>query len=471
MSTSKGPIYESTFYVDADRAEEFDSWLAAHSELAEDSRYVVACRSFPIANDADGHIGRACQYTLTDDDAVGPFLDGPGTDVEAEAEARFDVLFSSRLLREDNSHDTAPEENPDCLNCGTRLRGQYCGTCGQKAHGRMIRLWDLIADAFGDIFELDSRLWRTLVPLLFRPGKLTADYLAGRRARFMPPFRTYLVLSLLFFVVAFFDPRSDLAFLFEPTPQEEIDAQEAADQEAAEEVLNELAASGVIAGNELPPDAAEEIAEASEELKRFRLELERGDSHNEDSPDEGGPDEDGSDGDDCSDITADDLDELPDWFKKRLTPERLQHACERIEAPEGQNAMLDNVLDNIPAALIVLLPIMGLVLLLLYPLSRHYYVEHLLFFVHFHAFFFLLLTIQILLSRLGDAIPALETPTTIVIVAGMLYLPVYLFMAMRRVYGQGRFVTFLKYIALSVAYVFGVSFTAAGVFAIAVFSV
>lgn len=84
MPNSKGPIYESTFYVDAHRAEEFDGWLAAHCEQAEDSRFVVACRSFPIANDADGHIGRACQYTLTDDDAVGPFLDGPGTDVEAE---------------------------------------------------------------------------------------------------------------------------------------------------------------------------------------------------------------------------------------------------------------------------------------------------------------------------------------------------------------------------------------------------
>jgi hypothetical protein len=454
MSLSKGPIYESTFYVDADRAEAFDEWLAAHCELAEDSRFVVACRSFPIANDAEGRIGRTCQYTLTDDDAVGPFLDGLGTDVEAEAEAGFDVLFSSRLLREDNSHDTAPEDTPDCLNCGTRLRGQYCGTCGQKAHGRMIRLWELIADAFGDIFELDSRLWRTVMPLLFRPGKLTADYLAGRRARFMPPFRTYLVLSLLFFVVALFDPRTDFAFLYEPTPQEEIDAEEQADKDATQEILDELAENGVIAGDKLPPEAAAEIAEANEELKSLRLEI------NADDPSKL----------EC-DISSEDLATLPDWFKKRLTPERLHRVCERIQAPEGQNAVLENLLDNIPAALIVLLPVMGLVLLLLYPLSRHYYVEHLLFFVHFHAFFFLLLTIQILLKRLGSAVPALETPLDIVVAAGGLYVPVYLFMAMRRVYGQGRFVTFLKYIALSIAYFCGFALTFAGVLAIAVFSV
>jgi hypothetical protein len=454
MLNSKGPIYESTFYVDADRAEEFDAWLAAHCELAEDSRLILACRSFPIANDADGRIGRACQYTLSDDDAVGPFLDGLGTDVEAEAESRFDVLFSSRLLREDHRHDTAPGENPDCMNCGTRLRGQYCGTCGQKARGRMIRLWELISDAFGDIFELDSRLWRTLVPLLFRPGKLTADYLAGRRARFMPPFRTYLVLSLLFFVVAFFDPRTDFAFLFEPPPETDLATQEADDRDTAQEILDELEENGVIAGDKLPPKAAQEIADANAKLKAFNIQV------NQDHTDE----------DECT-VDSEDLASLPDWFKKRLTPERLQHVCERIQAPDGENALLENLLDNVPAALIILLPIMGLVLLILYPLSRHYYVEHLLFFVHFHAFFFLLLTIQILLSRLGAAVAALETPMDIAVAAGSLYLPVYLFMAMRRVYGQGRIVTFLKYIALVVAYFFGFGVTMLGALAIAAFSV
>ncbi|NIL93612.1 MAG: DUF3667 domain-containing protein, partial [Woeseiaceae bacterium] len=109
--------------------------------------------------------------------------------------------------------------SPDCLNCGAYMRGQYCAVCGQRARGRLISLWELITDAFGDLFELDSRLWQTLIPLLVRPGRLTHDYLQGRRARYMPPFRMYLVLSLLFFVVAFFDPREDLGLLFEPDSQ------------------------------------------------------------------------------------------------------------------------------------------------------------------------------------------------------------------------------------------------------------
>ena len=115
--------------------------------------------------------------------------------------------------------NTQLPDHTDCLNCGTRLRGQYCGNCGQRASSRLISLWELMRDAFGDLLELDSRLWRTLIPLLVRPGKLTRDYLEGRRARYMPPFRMYLVLSVIFFVVAFFDPRDDLSLLFEAEPE------------------------------------------------------------------------------------------------------------------------------------------------------------------------------------------------------------------------------------------------------------
>ena len=51
-----------------------------------------------------------------------------------------------------------------------------------------------------DLTHADSRLWRTLAALLFKPGHLTREFLAGRRARYLPPVRLYLVLSVLFFL-------------------------------------------------------------------------------------------------------------------------------------------------------------------------------------------------------------------------------------------------------------------------------
>ena len=351
-------------------------------------------------------------------------------------------------------------DHPNCLNCGAELQGQYCGICGQRARGRLISLWELLQDAFGDLFEIDSRLWRTLIPLLIRPGRLTLDYLEGKRARYMPPFRMYLVLSVVFFVVAFFDPQDDLSLLFEPepppTPEETAEEAEKWEEAGAEvnEVLDELAGEGIIT-----IDQAEEARDAVDD-DDVNVTLYGGD--------EGGlnfqidPE--------TGECEFSGQDELPDWFKRRLTKERLERTCERIGADEGKT-LLNLVLDNIPIALIVLLPFMALVLKALYPLSRRYFVEHLLFFVHFHSFFFLILTLQILFSRFADLIHLPEAIGILILVAASFYIPVYLYKAMRLVYAQGHIFTFIKYITLVFAYIAGATLTMMGALLFALVSV
>ena len=351
-------------------------------------------------------------------------------------------------------------DHPDCLNCGTELRGQYCGHCGQRASSRLISLWELTRDAFGDLLELDSRLWRTLLPLLIRPGKLTKDYLEGRRARYMPPFRMYLVLSVVFFVVAFFDPRDDLSLLFEPEPgptaQEEQDEAVTTERlDEAEKKIEELREEGRLS-EEQANRAREAIDDEEMNFTMFGDATENGFNVQYDES--------------TGKCTATGEDQLPAWMRKRLTPERLEGICERIAADEGKN-FGTLLLDNIPVALIVLLPFMALVLKGLYPLSRRYFVEHLLFFVHFHSFFFLILTLQILFSRIAGFAFIPEPISILVIVASSFYIPVYLYKAMRRVYGQGHLLTLTKYLVLSIAYTLGASFTILGALLFALFSV
>lgn len=336
-------------------------------------------------------------------------------------------------------------DSPDCLNCGTVLRGQYCGNCGQRAHSRLISLWQLMREAFGDLFELDSRLWRTLGPLLRKPGELTKEYLRGRRARYMPPFRTYLVLSIIFFVVALFDPKDDFGLLFEPEAQATAEETEQ-ELQAAREKLNQLAEQGVIS-----PDVAAEFETEITGDEGFNIQF----------------DEDGEAG--CN-IDADDWNEFPDWIKRRITRDRALQACDRIRADQGRN-FLNLLLDKIPVALIVLLPLMALVLKVLYPLSRRYFVEHLLFFVHFHAFFFLILTLQVLFGRLAGLLSLPQAIPILIIVAASFYIPLYLYLAMRRVYGQGHLVTIGKYIVLFIAYMMGASLTLLGAVVFALLSI
>src|SRR5262249_9671345 len=109
---------------------------------------------------------------------------------------------------------------------------------------------------------------------------------------------------------------------------------------------------------------------------------------------------------------------------------------------------------TLPKALFVFLPVLALVMQALYRRPRRYYVEHLLFFLHNHAFAFLVFAGLALLTSL---IPASAGRLLTWIV--WLYVPCYLFLSIRRVYGQGPWLTFAKLVVLSFAYVTGAGIT------------
>jgi len=92
------------------------------------------------------------------------------------------------------------KEKDACLNCGQPLAGSYCAQCGQQDIDRRQPFWKLLADILRETFDFDSRIARTLSALLIRPGFLTLEYCAGRRAKFSPPLRLYLFVSVLFFL-------------------------------------------------------------------------------------------------------------------------------------------------------------------------------------------------------------------------------------------------------------------------------
>lgn len=420
MTNHTGPLYEINFVLAGETPPDFEHWLEELGRSALNRSGIDDVRLFELRVDGEGNSIRTCQFLVRDDHALDELLDEYFTEIDADAAARFgnEVRSESRALREDHVHDLPPNESSVCLNCGTRLRGQYCGSCGQRSRSRLISIWQLLREAFGDLFELDSRLWRTVLPLLARPGRLTRDYLEGRRARYMPPFRTYLVLSVIFFLVATFNPQGFLE---------------------------------IIDPDSVP--TAEEIAQQKEAEKTAKL------------AEETAQDDENSLFGDCEEASVSADEDVPEWIRKRFTEERIKQICEANNR-RGSDNFVDAIADNIPVALIVLLPLMALVLKLLYPLSRRYFVEHLLFFVHFHAFFFLILVLQVLFAgitgMLGPEDGAIDSLSTLIIVVASFYVPVYLYKAMRHVYGQGHLITIFKYIILLVAYLTGATFTMLG---------
>jgi hypothetical protein len=306
------------------------------------------------------------------------------------------LQIRSRLLQGAEEHSAARAER--CLNCNAIVTGQYCWHCGQRARVRMITLGELLRGLTTDLVQFESRLWRSLHPLLLRPGALTAEYLAGRRVRYMPPFRMYLVLSLLFFLLV------TLGF------------GGATVQLGASE--GEITA--VLSGETAAPGPAAVTASERRDLAERSCNVEG-------LPAAGIP-----------------------VLGFLLTRDLIEDRCRRI-VMEPQR-YLNQFVDALPVSLLLLLPLLAAVMKGLYLFTGRYYVEHLLFFVHYHAFLFLFVMLLTLALRLVGSAPLPGAIGGLLALSAWLYALYYPYRAMRRIYGQGRGITLFKFGLLLLAY-------------------
>ena len=274
-----------------------------------------------------------------------------------------------------------------CANCQAPLSGPFCSACGQRHEPHIHSLGEFLHEATESLTHADSRVWHTMWPLLTKPGFLTREFLEGRRARFLPPFRLYLVLSVVFFLIAASSGHNDTILDLEKS------------------------ANGAKIGNVnivtmAPKDDKETRAQRADRI--------------------------------CADSS------YSGPWSKQLGP-RIKQGCRNIAIDNGRAAS-QAMYHNIPRALFVLLPLLGLVMSAMY--WRRYYVEHLLFFVHNHAFTFLLFTLYLLTIHLFSNAWVFGILTTALVFT----VPWYTYRAMLRVYGQGRWVTRAKFFVLAMAY-------------------
>jgi hypothetical protein len=95
-----------------------------------------------------------------------------------------------------------------CANCGTPVaEGDFCSKCGQENTDKIVPLKEFVLDIFDEFFSIDTKITRSLKPLLLKPGFLTKEYIMGRRVNYLLPSRMYFIISVVFFfLVQNFDP-------------------------------------------------------------------------------------------------------------------------------------------------------------------------------------------------------------------------------------------------------------------------
>ncbi len=97
-----------------------------------------------------------------------------------------------------------PLGDETCANCGAALSGPFCSSCGQRQVDLDRPLHELVGEVMESFLSFDTRIFRTLWPLISRPGWLTVEFLAGRRVRYIHPFKLYFAFSVLLFVALAF---------------------------------------------------------------------------------------------------------------------------------------------------------------------------------------------------------------------------------------------------------------------------
>lgn len=368
----------------------------------------------------------------------------------------------------------------DCANCGTPLLGEHCYACGQPVKGLVRHFSSLVGDVLDSVFEWDARLPRTLWPLLAKPGYLTLEYFAGHRVRYVSPFRLFFFIAVLTFFVG----KLVISFGSEnpvrlggdsgiETARSLAEVEQARDTALADlavqraELAPKIKAAesddtpgsvGTIAGLRAADAAlrASEIAireQAGERIAAFR-----------EAEDTGGPppvprlhklnlggDEDWDP--DSNPIRINGLPQLAnDWVNRQAA--RAEKNIQRLQ--EDPDLFKDSLLGAIPSTLFVLLPLFALMLKLAYLFKRRLYMEHLIVALHSHAFLclaLLLVFVAMALERwLAPHGGALKIVFDLAEAAIWTWMPLYLLLMQKRVYGQGWVMTLLKYTVIGTCY-------------------
>ncbi|MFP7722298.1 DUF3667 domain-containing protein [Lysobacter sp. A3-1-A15] len=390
-----------------------------------------------------------------------------------------------------SKHDTPTQ----CENCATPLQGGYCHRCGQSAVNPVRDAQHALVEVFESFWHLDGRVFRTLRDLI-SPGRVARDYIAGHRARYIAPLRMFVVATLLTFFVGQYtvsfgegaivsDGRTpvvagvdvDIARRIEQaTTREEvirIRDQALAGVEAARETVDGVPVPGIdrrllAATVAIRGAAGSRIAE---------LERAAGEVPAAATPSAPPRTTAARTGEGTVVVDADDEDIwvmrfndapwhpvdnpvavawLPDFANDWLN-RKVGRAKENLPRLEDDPELLKaSMMQALPTALFMLVPVFALLLKLFYLFSGRLYLEHLVVALYSHVYLVVVLLGLFLLEALDGLVegpaPWASVAIRLASIALWCWLPLYLLLMQKRVYAQGWPITLAKYFALGLAY-------------------
>jgi hypothetical protein len=324
-----------------------------------------------------------------------------------------------------------------CENCGAPLTGHYCAQCGQAAIDYRRSFRHVIADVLDSFLNWDSKFFATIALLIFKPWRLTNEFLAGKRVRYVNPLRLYLLASILFFFAVNYGAR-DLRF--EPG---KLGPKDRAELEAD------------LKKGDLPPAAREKLEAL---LQESSPPPDSSPSTNAPSPAPNPPSPPPASSTEKQTKKYGKIGERPfvafDQAKSTTPFERWIEARAKEKMGEHGTKMglfIATLFSNLPYMMLCCIPLFAFVLKILYIRRHIFYIDHLIYALHIHTFAYTGIMLIVLATiGLNRAAPGPIAGWTIALL--WIAFVMQVFLSIRYVYRQGWFISTLKFFTGGVVY-------------------
>ncbi len=340
-------------------------------------------------------------------------------------------------------------EDKTCLNCGHTVEERFCPHCGQENTETKQPFHYLFTHFIEDFTHYDGQFWKTIKYLLFRPGKLTKEYLAGKRQLYVAPVKLYIFISF----ITFFLPS-----LFSTSEEEQERnrktylAKEIELEKAKEEKIAKLTDSlkYELTKNQLKKNKQ---TQSSKDIKITEV---NGNDIETDALEET---KDGK----ISVLGATNMKQFDSLYAKNISRQSvfdfMRPFAKKIFHFQEQGLNKDQIFDKftatfihtIPKALFVYLPIFAFFLWIFHNKKKWWFFDHGIFTLHYFSFLLLVPLVLIFFSKLLDLLPDYNVLTYlsgIIYFVAILYMCLYFFVAHHRVYESSRTMSVFKGIFL-----------------------
>jgi hypothetical protein len=348
-----------------------------------------------------------------------------------------------------------------CENCGTKLTGHYCSQCGQAAIDYRRSFGHVILDVLNEFLNWDSKFFATLGLLITRPWRLTNEFLEGKRVRHVHPLRLYLLASVLFFFAVNYgakglrlqpgtipsDKRAEVADAINKSRDEiekELDKENLSPdaRKKAEDALDSLSKPTTSPAASVSPTATASVTPTATG-----------------SPSEPGKREYGAIGDRPF-IVFDEKESSSTpwerWVEDRAKEKMGEHGTK-------MGLFITTLFSNLPYMMLCCIPLFAFVLKILYIRRRIFYIDHLIYALHIHSFFYTGVILIVLIKMgLNRVIPGTFAGWIISLL--WITFVVQIFLSIRYVYRQGWFISTLKFFTGGLIYLMVLSLALAATF-------